>query len=96
LVLLVPVMCLAAVPLGQVNPRQGRFGKLIPGILAYMLYMGMLLVIRSRIADVPEAEQSVFLNMAWVHALAIAGVVLLYAWPGIVTRWRVRRAGAAS
>jgi lipopolysaccharide export system permease protein len=96
LVLLVPVMCLAAVPLGQVNPRQGRFGKLIPGILAYMLYMGMLLVIRSRIADVPEAEQSVFLNMAWVHALAVVGVVLLYAWPGIVMRWRDRHAGAVS
>lgn len=96
LVLLVPIMCMAAVPLGQVNPRQGRFGKLIPAILAYMVYMGALLVIRSRIADVPSAEQSIILHMAWVHAVALVALVLLYAWPGLLGRWRDRRAGGAA
>ena len=51
LVLTVPLMALAAIPLARVNPRQGRFYRLIPAVLGYMLYVGMLLVCRSAIED---------------------------------------------
>lgn len=92
LALLVPIMCIAAIPLGQVNPRQGRFGKLIPAILAYMVYMGVLLVIRSRIADLDVGETaSWYLNVYWVHVLAMLLVLGLYGWPSLVGAWRERR-----
>lgn len=94
LVLLVPVMCLAAIPLGQVNPRQGRFGKLIPAILVYLIYVGLLLVIRSRIADT-GADRSWYLNMAWVHSTALVLVFVLYFWPRWVARWRDRKGRVA-
>src|SRR5690606_4677771 len=41
--LLVFVVTLLAVPLAKVNPRQGRFLKLLPAILLYMAYLALLI-----------------------------------------------------
>lgn len=38
LVLSVPLMALLAVPMSSVNPRQGRFAKIIPAVLLYLIY----------------------------------------------------------
>lgn len=38
LVLAVPIMALIAVPLSRVNPRQGRFAKILPALLLYLIY----------------------------------------------------------
>ena len=38
LVLAVPLMALIAVPLSRVNPRQGRFAKVLPALLLYLIY----------------------------------------------------------
>ncbi|UAY76823.1 LPS export ABC transporter permease LptF [Pasteurella canis] len=38
LILAVPLMALIAVPLSRVNPRQGRFAKIIPALLLYLIY----------------------------------------------------------
>lgn len=85
LVLLVPVMISLALPLSRVSPRQGPFMRLIPALLLYMLYLGLLVVLRSRMADL-TGPQPWFYNMAWVHVLAISGVVLVYAWPRLTGR----------
>ncbi|VEI46592.1 permease [Actinobacillus equuli] len=34
----VPLMALLAVPMSSVNPRQGRFAKVIPAVLLYLIY----------------------------------------------------------
>ncbi len=44
--LLVFVVTLLAVPLSRVNPRQGRFLKLLPAILLYMAYLSLLIAAR--------------------------------------------------
>jgi hypothetical protein len=44
--LLVFIVTLMAVPLSRVNPRQGRFLKLLPAILLYMAYLTMLIAAR--------------------------------------------------
>ncbi|MCK0154879.1 LPS export ABC transporter permease LptF [Alcanivorax sp. S6407] len=77
LILTVPLMALAAIPLSRVNPRQGRFYRLIPAVLGYMLYVGMLLVCRSAIED-HEGALPWYLNMAWIHLLVAVVVFLLY------------------
>ncbi|WP_151702848.1 LPS export ABC transporter permease LptF [Nitrincola alkalilacustris] len=41
------VVAMMAVPLSHTNPRQGRFAKLIPSILVYLLYLGILTTVRS-------------------------------------------------
>lgn len=38
LVLAVPLMAILAVPMSSVNPRQGRFAKIIPAVLLYLIY----------------------------------------------------------
>ena len=38
LILAVPIMALLAVPLSRVNPRQGRFAKVLPALLLYLIY----------------------------------------------------------
>lgn len=96
LVLLVPLMCVAAVPLGQVNPRQGRFGKFIPAILLYMFYMGGLLVTRSNMADAYDTESHWYLHMGWVHGLVALVVVLIFGAPRLRDAWRARASGAGT
>lgn len=51
LAFLVVIVTLLAVPLGFTNPRQGRFAKLIPAILLYLVYMSLLLSARSRLEE---------------------------------------------
>ena len=77
LILTVPIMALAAIPLARVNPRQGRFYRLIPAVLGYMLYVGMLLVCRSAIED-HKGSLPWYLSMVWIHLSAGAVVFLLY------------------
>lgn len=38
LILAEPLMALIAVPLSRVNPRQGRFAKILPALLLYLIY----------------------------------------------------------
>jgi lipopolysaccharide export system permease protein len=77
LVLLVPMMLIAAVPLSQVSPRQGRFNRLVPALLAYLLYVGLLLVMRSRMAKTPVDELDWQHSMVWIHVVALLVVILL-------------------
>lgn len=41
------VLCIVAVPLSMVNPRQGRFARLMPAILIYLAYYLFLLSVRN-------------------------------------------------
>ncbi|MRI34582.1 LPS export ABC transporter permease LptF [Endozoicomonas sp. OPT23] len=49
--LLIPILVLLAVPLAKVNPRQGRFVKLLPGVLTYLLYLSLLISTRGMIDE---------------------------------------------
>src|SRR5690606_9108943 len=42
----VPIVAFFAVPLSRVNPRQGRFLKLLPAIILYMAYLALLVSAR--------------------------------------------------
>lgn len=66
LVLLIPVLTLMAVPLSRVSPRQGRFAKLVPAVILYILYFGLLLVSRDLVAD---GSLTPVLGVWWVHCL---------------------------
>ena len=46
LIILIPVLALLAVPLSRVSPREGRFARLVPAILIYISYFGLLLASR--------------------------------------------------
>jgi len=74
-----PVACLVltliAVPLSVVNPRQGKFGKMLPALLLFLSYFLLLTAVRSGI----EGEAVPMIVGLWpIHLLAlILGVSLL-------------------
>jgi lipopolysaccharide export system permease protein len=85
---LVFMVTLLAVPLSRVNPRQGRYLKLLPAILLYMAYLAMLIGARGALdkQEIPAA-----LGLWWVHGLfALIGLLLLY-WEPLRLRWAARR-----
>lgn len=49
--LLALIITLIAVPMSKTNPRQGRYAKLIPSILLYMLYLTLLTSAKGAIDD---------------------------------------------
>jgi lipopolysaccharide export system permease protein len=71
-VLLIPVLALLAVPLSRVSPREGRFARIVPALLLYLVYFALLFAARDWLADghLPAA-----LGLWWIH-LAFA----LLAW----------------
>jgi len=73
-ILLIPVLTLIAVPLSRVDPRQGRFARLVPAALLYGLYFMLLQVSRDALED---GSLPAIVGLWWVHALFIAGAVWL-------------------
>ncbi|GAB2792666.1 LPS export ABC transporter permease LptF [Halomonas shantousis] len=47
--LMVPILTLLALPLARVNPRQGRFAKLLPAIFLHISYLSLLLAAQDAI-----------------------------------------------
>jgi lipopolysaccharide export system permease protein len=89
--LLVFIVTLLAVPLARVNPRQGRFLKLLPAVLLYMTYLGVLIAVRGAM-DKGRIES--MLALWWVHlAFLLLGLALLYREP-LQLAWARRRSAA--
>ena len=89
--LLVFVVTLLAVPLSRVNPRQGRFLKLLPAIFLYMAYLGLLIAARGAL---DKGKLPAGLGLWWVHGIFLAiGLLLLY-WEQLSLYWAGRRAAA--
>jgi lipopolysaccharide export system permease protein len=61
------LLALLAVPLAHTSPRAGRFGKLVLGILAYLVYSNLLAMGQAWVAKgyVPPS-----VGLWWVHGLA--------------------------
>jgi len=68
-ILLIPVITLIAVPMSRVNPRQGRYSKLLPAALIYALYFVALQFCRDLIA---EGRLSPVIGLWWIHGIFIA------------------------
>ena len=76
LVLLVPIVALLAVALGKADARQGRYNKILPAILLYLLYLVLLNMARDQLAEgkMPGATPFVM-----VHSLfLLVGIFLFY------------------
>jgi lipopolysaccharide export system permease protein len=86
--LLVFIVTVMAVPLSRVNPRQGRFLKLLPAILLYMAYLTILIAARGALekGKIPPT-----LGLWWVHGIFLAiGLGLLY-WEPLRLKMASRR-----
>lgn len=59
-----PFLVLIAVPMSAVDPRQGRFGKMLPALLLYLGYFLLLLASRRIMED---GNLPSFIGLWWVH-----------------------------
>jgi len=74
--IMVLTLTLVAIPLSRVNPRSGKFAKILPAILLYMVYANMLFVGRDWVA---QGKVPIWLGMWWIHlAVIIIGALLLW------------------
>lgn len=90
--LLVIIVALLAVPLSKTNPRQGRYLKMLPAILIYLVYLGALIGVRGAM----DAGTWPLLPGLWgVHLLFFMLSLVLINWHNLQL-WRQRRISDAS
>lgn len=75
LIVLIPILAVLAVPLSRVSPREGRFARIVPALLLYLIYFALLLAARDRLGD---GELAPALGLWWIHALFAVGAWLLF------------------
>ncbi|MCP0914103.1 MULTISPECIES: LPS export ABC transporter permease LptF [Legionella] len=74
--LMVLTLTLVAVPLSRVNPRAGKFAKLLPAIVLYIIYANFIFVARDWLI---VGKIPVWLGMWWLHlAVALLGLFLIW------------------
>lgn len=74
--LMVFVLTLVAVPLSRVNSRSGKFAKLLPAVIIYILYANFMFVARDAIAS---GKIPLWIGMSWIHLLVlIIGLLLIW------------------
>lgn len=76
-ILMIPILTLIAVPLSKVEPRRGRFSKLLPASVLFSLYYVALQMAMTLIEDevVP-----IVIGLWWVHGVFLAlGLYLFFA-----------------
>lgn len=70
---MVPIVAILALALSETNHRRGRYTKILPGIVLYMLYFGLLITVRSNI----EKGRFPELSLWYVHAVFLSLSLLL-------------------
>ncbi|MBI3171361.1 MAG: LPS export ABC transporter permease LptF, partial [Hydrocarboniphaga effusa] len=84
------LLALLAVPLSYASPREGRYGKLVLGLVVYLFYTNLLAAGQAWIANgyMPAA-----VGLWWVHALFLAlGLWLIARRMGWVVPWTLAAA----
>ncbi|MFT2098618.1 LPS export ABC transporter permease LptF [Marinomonas sp. 2405UD66-6] len=66
LVIMIPVLAIIGLSLSQVNPRQGRFFKMLPAILLMIFYIAMLIWGRT---GIEKGRIPTHLGLWWIHGV---------------------------
>lgn len=70
------IVSFVAIALGQVNPRKGRFARLLPAILIYLVYLSVLMSLRD---DMTRAIANADIKIWLLHiTFLISGLFLLF------------------
>lgn len=69
------LLAMLAVPLSRTSPRQGKYAKLIIGILLFIAYSNLLVIAKSW---VEKGDVSTQIGLWWVHGVVILLIVILF------------------
>jgi lipopolysaccharide export system permease protein len=75
------IATLLAVPLSKTSPRQGRYLKMLPAIIIYILYLVFLINLRSAMTD---EEVPAWMGMWVVHLVFFVVALLLINWQSLL------------
>ena len=87
LILMVPIVTLIAFPLSKVNPRQGRFARLFPAIVLFMVYISLLIAMTGMIEKGTLNPAIGLWSLHVVYLLIGAGLLFL---PEFLRRIKVK------
>lgn len=74
--LMVLALTLVGVPLSRVNPRAGKYAKLLPAIVIYIIYANFMFIARGWLA---VGKTPLWLGMWWVHIpVVLLGLFLIW------------------
>ncbi|MCW8330382.1 LPS export ABC transporter permease LptF [Photobacterium sp. SDRW27] len=93
LFLCIPLLTMVVVPLSAVNPRQGRFAKLVPAVLIYLTYF---LAISAAKSGVEDGALPSYVGLWGINLVILLVAVALNTWetmPVRVLRDKLRRRG---
>jgi len=77
------VLAILAVPLSRSQPRQGRYGRIVIGLLVFIIYFNMLSAAK---AWLEQGTVSVSVGIWWVHGLMLSFALGLIAYQNGVHR----------
>ena len=81
------VLAFIAVPLSALRPREGRYARVAVAILLYFVYANLLSATQ---VWIEKGRLSPEVGTWWVHALFLAGGLLLIHRQSPITRWARR------
>ncbi|KTD22590.1 LPS export ABC transporter permease LptF [Legionella londiniensis] len=74
--IMVFVLTLVAVPLSRVSPRSGKYAKLLPAVVLFIIYANFMFVARDWLI---AGKLPIWLGMGWLHfAVAAFGLFLIW------------------
>lgn len=74
--LMVLTLTLIGVPLSRVNPRTGKFAKLFPAVLIFIVYANFMFIARNWLAS---GQIPIWLGMWWLHLIfVLLGLLLIW------------------
>ena len=87
------VFALLVVPLSEANPRKGKFIRMLPAILIYIIYANLMFLGRMWVA---KGVINSIIGLWWIHGLlALVAVISLFFQSKWWLRFRARRASCA-
>lgn len=87
---LVPIIAIIAFALSETSHRRGRYAKLLPGVILYMVYFGALFALRSQI----EKGRADAWALWAVHLVFFLVALLLTYYADIKRHWQHKLRGA--
>lgn len=76
LVVMIPILAIIGLSLSQVNPRQGRFFKMLPAILLMIFYIALLIWGRT---GLEKGKLPMQLGLWWIHGIFMFIAAALFA-----------------
>lgn len=73
--LLIVIVMLLAIPLSETNPRRGRYTKLLPSIILYLIYLVLLNAAKGLLE---EGKLTAVVGLWWVHGAFLLLALMLW------------------